>query len=48
MILLTGQHTAADGVGRNGRILLTQDPGKLPSGLIGLVGGGILSEPAAS
>jgi AsmA family protein len=32
--------------GANGRVLLTQDPGKLPSGLLGLVGGGLLSELA--
>lgn len=32
--------------GANGRILLTQDPGKLPSGLLGLVGGDLLGELA--
>ena len=32
--------------GANGRILLTQEPGKLPSGLLGLVGSGLLSELA--
>jgi uncharacterized protein involved in outer membrane biogenesis len=47
VILLTQGSTLRQmASGANGRILLTQDPGKLPSGLIGLVGGGILSELA--
>jgi len=47
VILLTRGSTLRQmASGANGRILLTQDPGKLPSGLIGLVGGGILSELA--
>lgn len=32
--------------GANGRMLLMQDQGKLPSGLLGLVGGGLLGELA--
>ena len=47
-IILVAQGSTARQIasGANGRILLTQDPGKLPSGLIGLVGSGILSELA--
>jgi hypothetical protein len=47
VILLAQGSTARQmASGANGRVLLTQDLGKLPSGLLGLVGGGLIGELA--